>query len=147
MSSTRKLTLLTTKSMTGARRLFKKLTNNLKRQRIEKHESLIHGVVNEYILKEGKSFLKNEFVTVMGIKLSPDLSVALIFISVLDNSKSDFVNERFQERKHDIKQYIVKAIAKKIRKIPEIKFIIDSTEHEASRVNKIISNLDIPPKK
>tara|TARA_B100001758_G_scaffold245664_1_gene259124 strand:+ start:407 stop:778 length:372 start_codon:yes stop_codon:yes gene_type:complete len=123
------------------------LTNNLKRQRIEKHESLIHGVVNEYILKEGKSFLKNEFVTVMGIKLSPDLSVALIFISVLDNSKSDFVNERFQERKHDIKQYIVKAIAKKIRKIPEIKFIIDSTEHEASRVNKIISNLDIPPKK
>jgi len=123
------------------------LTNNLKRQRIEKHESLIHGVVNEYILKEGKSFLKNEFVTVMGIKLSHDLSVALIFISVLDNSKSDFVNERFQERKHDIKQYIVKAIAKKIRKIPEIKFIIDSTEHEASRVNKIISNLDIPPTK
>ena len=123
------------------------MTNNFKRQRIEKHESLIHGVVNEYILKEGKSFLKNEFVTVMGIKLSPDLSVALIFISVLDNSKSDFVNERFQERKHDIKQYLVKAIAKKIRKIPEIKFIIDSTEHEASRVNKIISNLDIPPKK
>ena len=123
------------------------MTNNLKRQRIEKHESLIHGIVNEYILKEGKSFLKNEFVTVMGIKLSPDLSVALIFISVLDNSKSDFVNERFQERKHDIKQYIVKAIAKKIRKIPEIKFIIDSTEHEASRVNKIISNLDIPPTK
>lgn len=123
------------------------MTNNLKRQRIEKHESLIHGVVNEYILKEGKSFLKNEFVTVMGIKLSPDLSIALIFISVLDNSKSDFVNERFQERKHDIKQYIVKAIAKKIRKIPEIKFIIDSTEHEASRVNKIISNLDIPPTK
>ena len=119
------------------------MTNNLKRQRIEKHESLIHGVVNEYILKEGKSFLKNEFVTVMGIKLSPDLSVALIFISVLDNSKSDFVNERFQERKHDIKQYIVKTIAKKIRKIPEIKFIIDSTEHEASRVNKIISNLDL----
>ena len=119
----------------------------MKRQRIEKHESLIHGVVNEYILKEGKSFLKNEFVTVMGIKLSPDLSVALIFIRVLDNSKSDFVNERFQERKHYIKQYIVKAIAKKIRKIPEIKFIIDSTEHEASRVNKIISNLDIPPKK
>lgn len=122
------------------------MTNNLKRQRIEKHESLIHRVVNEYILKEGKSFLKNEFVTVMGIKLSPDLSVALIFISVLDNSKSDFVNERFQERKHDIKQYIVRAIGKKIRKIPEIKFIIDSTEHEASRVNKIISNLDIPPK-
>ncbi len=123
------------------------MINKLKRQRIEKHESLIHRVVNEYIIREGSSFLKNEFVTIMGIKLSPDLSVALIFISALDNSKSDFVNDRFQERKHDIKQYIVKAIGKKIRKIPEIKFILDSTEHEASKVNKIISNLDIPPKK
>ncbi len=122
------------------------MINKLKRQRIEKHESLIHSVVNEYIIREGKSFLKNEFVTIMGIKLSPDLSVALIFISPLDNSKLDFVNDRFQERKHDIKQYIVKAIGKKIRKIPEIKFILDSTEHEASKVNKIISNLDIPPK-
>ena len=122
------------------------MTNKLKRQRIEKHESLIHRVVNEYIIKEGKSFLKNEFVTVMGIKLSPDLSVALIFISVLNNSKSDFVNGRFQERRHEIKQYIVKAIGKKIRKIPEIKFIIDSTEHEASKGNNIISNLNIPPK-
>ena len=63
----------------------------MKRQRIEKHESLIHQVVNEYFLREGKSFLKNEFVTVMGIKLSPDLSVALIFVSVLNNSKSEFV--------------------------------------------------------
>ena len=120
------------------------MINKLKRQRIEKHESLIHRVVNEYIIREGSSFLKNEFVTIMGIKLSPDLSVALIFISALDNSKSDFVNDRFQERKHDIKQYIVKAIGKKIRKIPEIKFIIDSSEHDASRINKIISNLDIP---
>ena len=120
------------------------MINKLKRQRIEKHESLIHRVVNEYIIREGKSFLKNEFVTIMGIKLSPDLSVALIFISPLDNSKLDFVNDRFQERKHDIKQYIVKAIGKKIRKIPEIKFILDKSEYKASNIEKILSGLDIP---
>ena len=55
----------------------------MKRQRIEKHESLIHQVINEYLIREGKSFLGNEFVTIMGIKLSPDLSVALIFVSVV----------------------------------------------------------------
>ena len=63
----------------------------MKRQRIEKHESLIHQVINEYLIREGKSFLGKEFVTIMGIKLSADLSVALVFISVLDNSKSEFV--------------------------------------------------------
>ena len=117
----------------------------MKRQRIEKHESLIHQVINEYLIKEGKSFLKNEFVTIMGIKLSPDLSVGLIYVSPLDNKKCDFVEKKLTEKKYEIKQYVVRAIGKKIRKIPEFKFIIDSTEHEASRINNILSNLDIPP--
>ena len=118
----------------------------MKRQRIEKHESLIHQVINEYLIREGKSFLGNEFVTIMGIKLSPDLSVALIFVSVLNNEKSQFVEERLSERKYDAKQFLARSIGKKIRKIPEIKFILDSSEHDASRINKIISDLDIPPK-
>jgi len=42
----------------------------MQRTRIEKHESLIHQVINEYLIKKGKSFLKNEFITIMGIKLS-----------------------------------------------------------------------------
>ena len=116
----------------------------MKRQRIEKHESLIHQVVNEYLIREGTSFLGNEFITIMGIKLSPDLSVALIFVSVLNNEKSEFVKKKLLEKKYDVKQFMARSIGKKIRKIPEIKFIIDSSEHDASRINKIISNLDIP---
>ena len=123
-----------------------KLIVKMKRQRIEKHESLIHQVINEYLIREGKSFLGNEFVTIMGIKLSPDLSVALIFVSVLNNEKSQFVEEKLLERKYDVKQFLARSIGKKIRKIPEIKFILDSSEHDASRINKIISDLDIPPK-
>ena len=42
----------------------KLIANKLKRQRIEKHESLIHRVVNEYFIRKGKSFLKNEFSAV-----------------------------------------------------------------------------------
>ena len=123
-----------------------KLIVKMKRQRIEKHESLIHQVINEYLIREGKTFLGNEFVTIMGIKLSPDLSVALIFVSVLNNEKSQFVEEKLLERKFDVKQFLARSIGKKIRKIPEIKFILDSSEHDASRINKIISDLDIPPK-
>ena len=77
----------------------------MKRHRIERHETLIHQVINEYLIREGKSFLKKEFVTIMGIKLSPDLSIALIYISALDNSKSDFVEKVMYERKKDIKNY------------------------------------------
>ena len=121
-----------------------KLIVSMKRQRIEKHESLIHQVINEYLIREGKSFLENEFITIMGIKLSPDLSVALIFVSVLNNEKSEFVEKKLLEKKYDVKQFMARSIGKKIRKIPEIKFIIDSSEHDASRINNIISNLDIP---
>ena len=58
-------------------------------------------MVNEYLIREGKSFLGNEFITIMGIKLSPDLSVALIFVSVLNNEKSEFVKKKLLEKKYD----------------------------------------------
>ena len=35
----------------------------------------------------------------------------------------------------------------KLKSKDQIKFIIDSSEHEASRINKILSDLNIPPKK
>ena len=78
----------------------------MKRQRIERYESIIHQTINEYLIREGKSFLKNEFITIMGIKLSPDLSIALIYISVLNNSKSKFVEKAMNERKKVIKNFI-----------------------------------------
>jgi len=119
----------------------------MQRTRIEKHESLIHQVINEYLIKEGKGFLKNEFITIMGIKLSPDLSIALIFVSVLNNDKSEFVEKLLTAKKYDFKSYLSKSIGKKIRKIPDIKFIVDDTEYEASRIDNIISKLNIPSKK
>ena len=119
----------------------------MKRQRIEKHESLIHQVVNEYFIRKGKSFLKNEFVTIMGVKLSADLSIGLIYVSVLNNNKSGIVEEILIKKKYEIKQHIVKSIGKKIRKVPEIKFILDESEHQASKINKIISKLRIPSSK
>ena len=62
----------------------------MQRTRIEKHESLIDQVISEYLIKKGKDFLKNEFITIMGIKLSSDLSIALIFVSVLNHNKNEF---------------------------------------------------------
>ena len=40
----------------------------MKRHRIERHETLIHQVINEYLIREGKSFLKKEFKTNSGGK-------------------------------------------------------------------------------
>ena len=62
-------------------------------------------IENEYLIREGKSFLKKEFITIMGIKLSPDLSIALIYISVLNNSKSEFVEKAMYERRKDCLLY------------------------------------------
>ena len=79
----------------------------MKRQRIEKHESLIHQVINEYLIREGNSFLGKEFVTIMGIKLSADLSVALVFISVLDNSKSEYVDQNLMEKNMTLNNFLL----------------------------------------
>ena len=59
-------------------------------------------------------------------------------MKLLEFNKKDLFSE--------LKNYLSKSIGKKIRKIPEIKFIIDNSEHQASKIDIILSNLNIPPK-
>ena len=50
----------------------------MQKKRLEKYESLIHGVLNQYLTIEGRGLLKNNFVTIMGVRVS---SKDLIFKS------------------------------------------------------------------
>ena len=56
-------------------------------------------------------------------------------------------NENFeivQQNSKKIRGYLGNKIRHLIRKIPEIKFILDKSEYKASNIEKILSGLDIP---
>ena len=116
----------------------------MEKKRLEKYESLIHSIINEYFILEGKTLIKNNFLTIMGVKASSNMSLIKVYLSFL---KENSENENFkivQQNSKKIRGYLGNKIRHLIRKIPEIKFILDKSEYKASNIEKILSGLDIP---
>ncbi|MBU2567522.1 MAG: 30S ribosome-binding factor RbfA [Elusimicrobia bacterium] len=90
------------------------------------------------------------FITVTDAKISPDLSEARIYFSVLgDEKEKDETSQALHRASGFIRGCLSKILS--LRKIPEIKFIYDGTPATASRIFSILEKIrnekKIPRKK
>jgi len=113
-------------------------------KRLEKYESLIHNVLNQYLIIEGKNLIKNNFVTIMGVKVSSNMSLAKVYLSFLKEKTQDENFKIIEKNKTKIRGFLGNKIRHQVRKIPEIELILDTTEQKASRLEQIIDELKIP---
>ena len=81
------------------------------------------------------------FVTITGAELSPDVSTAKIFFSVLGSDKDKESTAAALER---AKPHIRSAVGKleNIRRVPQLIFLYDHSVERADRVNKILNSIN-----
>lgn len=116
--------------------------NESKRQ--QKFSKLILKDLSDIILKDKMGIFSNTFVTVAEVKMSPDLSVAKVFLSMLLIKDKEEMLAKINERKSEIRRELGLKIGKQVRIVPQLVFIIDDVEENASKIDGIIDNLDIP---
>ena len=114
-------------------------------KRQQKVSKLLQKEISEIIQKDSLGIFRNQFVTVTHVKVSPDLSFSDIFLSLFNVSKPDELIWEVQDRKSEIRKELGIRIGKHMRIIPDLKFHLDETEERAQRINKLFSDLDIPP--
>lgn len=113
--------------------------------RQQKYGRLIQKEISEIFQRDKKGILDNAFITLADVKVSPDLSVAKIYISMLLTKDKDKVLEKINIRKREIRKELGDRIGKQVRIIPELVFYIDQVEENAQRIEELIKNLNIPP--
>lgn len=84
------------------------------------------------------------FVTLKEVKISPDLAIATIYVSVLPIQKAEEVMAIIESNNKRIRGLLGNAIGKQARVVPSLRFFIDNTEERASKMDTLIDNLDIP---
>lgn len=87
---------------------------------------------------------KGAFVTLTDVEISPDLSIAFIYVSVLPVQKGEEVMETISHHNKHIRGILGRAIGKQARVVPELRFFLDETEERASKMDSLIDGLDIP---
>jgi ribosome-binding factor A len=113
--------------------------------RQQKHARLIQKELSEIFQRDKKGILENVFVSIADVRVSPDLSIAKVYISMLLAKEKDKVLEKINGRKKEIRKELGERIRNQVRIIPELIFYIDEVEENAQRIEDLIKNLNIPP--
>ena len=105
---------------------------------------LIQKDLGEIFQKEMMSAFNNAFITVTGVKISPDLAVARVQLSFLKVDDPQAMVEDINKRKSEVRKILGNKIGKQVRIVPDLFFYLDDSAEYASRIDKLLSGLNIP---
>lgn len=107
---------------------------------------LIQQDLSEIFQRNAATWLgSSTFVTVTNVTMSPDLSVAKVHLSFILSDNRQEMMETLNQRKNDIRRVLGNRIGKAVRVVPELIFYLDESADYASHIDKLLSDLDIPP--
>ena len=114
-------------------------------KRQHKYSKLILRDLAEIFQHDFRDSFGRAFVTLTGVEVSPDLSIASVYVSVLPNSEREKVMETLGYRKSHIRGELGRRIGKQARIVPDLRFFLDETEENAAHMDTLFRDLDIPP--
>ncbi len=113
-------------------------------KRQQKYAKLIQKELGDIFQKEAKPLVGRAMVTITRVMMSPDLGFAKAYLSFLmADSKTLF--DSINDHKKEIRHALAKRIGKTVRVIPELAFFPDDSASSAQHMDKVISDLNIPP--
>lgn len=101
------------------------------------------------ILTEEGSYIygRDKLVTLTDVKMTPDLLVAKIYISVYGTENKQEVILELEDNQTRLRQALARKIGKQMRRMPEIAFFLDDTVDEMYRVQDLLNRVEEADKK
>ena len=80
-------------------------------------------------------------VTVTNVKVTPDLSLAKIYLSIYNTEHKQEVLLEMAEEKNRLKQALGYRLRKLVRRIPDVDFYLDDTLDEMFRIDELFGRM------
>ena len=106
--------------------------------RIDKVEQLIKEEISSVFLHKMQQPGLG-FITITNVKVSPDLKLAKIYLSVFEKEKREFVMDRINNKTKFIRTELAHRI--RLKFVPEIKFFIDDTQDFVEKIEGLIDRI------
>ena len=93
--------------------------------------------------QEGPYIYGNDvLVSVTAVKMSPDLGIAKIYVSIFNTINKQEVLILLNESLHRLKKQLYHRIRRKVRRVPQIDLYIDDTLDEMDHLNKLFDEMN-----
>lgn len=92
----------------------------------------------EIIRSKGMAAFNGAMVTVSEVRISPDLSVAKVYVSIFPSAKAQEVMKIIQESSKAIRGDLGRLVAKQLRIVPELVFFQDTSLDYVEHIDELL---------
>ncbi len=96
---------------------------------------------SDVLQQEGRYIYDNVLVTVTQVKMSPDLGLAKIYLSVYNTDNKQGVLLKLENEVVRLRQSFAHRVRRQMRRVPEIALYLDDTLDEMYRLNQLFDKL------
>ena len=113
--------------------------------RQQKFSRLIQKELSNIFQRDQRGILGSTFITIMDVRVSPDLSFVRVYVSMMLAKDKKAVLEKLDTHKKEIRKALGDRIRNQARIVPEIAFFLDEVEENAEKMENLLKGLHIPP--
>ncbi len=101
----------------------------------------IHVAMSEIMQKELNTILEGAMVTISGVRVTPDLFTARVYVSIYNHPKPEIILDNLDKHHKLIRGLLGNKIKNKVRSIPQVEFFRDETLEEVQNLERIFSEI------
>lgn len=87
----------------------------------------------------GNPFSQGKMITITTVRVSPDLSLAKVYISIFPSENAKAQLEHMQTYIRAIRNELGKRIRNQVRIVPELAFFIDDSQDYVEHINELLN--------
>ncbi|MEG2756221.1 MAG: 30S ribosome-binding factor RbfA [Mucinivorans sp.] len=106
--------------------------------RQQKVGALVQKEMADIFIKQGAPFLSGAMVSITKVRVTPDLAVSKIYLSVFPFDKSQGVLQAVKKGASTLRYELSRRIGQQVRIIPEVIFYIDDSIEYVERIEQLL---------
>ncbi len=111
----------------------------MEKTRINKIERLLQKELSELFRKQ-TAIMRGVLISISIVRVSPDLGIAKIYISVFPSEKGDEILHSIEKNKKTLRYELGKIVKTQLRRIPELFFFLDDSLDYVENIDKLLKN-------
>jgi len=110
-------------------------------RRQQQVSGVIQQSLSEIFQRNGSSYYGNSFVTITSVRITPDLLVARVNISVFIEGERKGVLQALKQHSSEIRKQLGNKVKNQLRRVPELEFFIDDSLDEVFKIDKLLKEI------
>ena len=106
--------------------------------RQNKVSRLLQKELGEIFQRESRNLFGGAFITVTLVRVSPDMGVAKVYLSLFAVKDKTEMMDKIKAEKKEVRKLLALRIKKQVRIIPELDFILDDSLDYAEKIDQLL---------